>query len=148
MSDTPRTDAETRQVWSSGNYGMGDDYAEEVVDAKFAQRLERELAAYKQAALTREQYDKSHMTLAAENHNLRLDVETLRKALLPLASIAAKWAHDELDESRPSWGHTREFAAEAILVSSRGGATLLILNDAFRAQSVLNDTLANQETAS
>lgn len=52
-----------------------------VVDAAFARALERQLSAYKQVAATREGYDKSHSTLACENHNLKLDKEELIAAL-------------------------------------------------------------------
>lgn len=45
MSDTPRTDAAEYPVWSEANQGMGEEYAEQVVDAEFARDLERELAA-------------------------------------------------------------------------------------------------------
>lgn len=44
---TPRTDKEAYKVWSEGNQGMGDDYAEEVVDADFARELEREVEELK-----------------------------------------------------------------------------------------------------
>lgn len=40
MSDTPLTDAESTKVWSEGNQGLGDEYAEEVVSADFARKLE------------------------------------------------------------------------------------------------------------
>jgi hypothetical protein len=47
MSDmfiaTPRTDLETRMVWSKSNEGMGDEYGELVVSASFAKELEVEL---------------------------------------------------------------------------------------------------------
>lgn len=50
MTTTPRTDAEARKIWSEGNYGMGDDYVEEVVDADFARGLEEEIAKLESAA--------------------------------------------------------------------------------------------------
>jgi hypothetical protein len=42
MSDTPVTDSKAHKVWSSGNYGMGDEYADEVVDAEDMRDMERE----------------------------------------------------------------------------------------------------------
>ncbi len=44
MSDTPLTDAESTKVWSEGNQGLGDEYAEEVVPTEFARSLERKIA--------------------------------------------------------------------------------------------------------
>ena len=44
MSDTPRTDEEEDSMWSEGNQGMRDGYAEKIVSANFARKLERELA--------------------------------------------------------------------------------------------------------
>lgn len=49
MSDTPLTDEEERLIYSEGNYGMGREYAEAVVDADFARRIERERAALLEA---------------------------------------------------------------------------------------------------
>jgi hypothetical protein len=43
MSTTPITDANMRKVWSAANDGMGDDYAEHVVDVEVAQQLELQL---------------------------------------------------------------------------------------------------------
>lgn len=43
-SDTPMTDAESIRVWSEGNQGLGDEYADEVVPAEFARCLERKIA--------------------------------------------------------------------------------------------------------
>lgn len=39
---TPETDSEAYKTWTEGNCGMGDEYADEVVDANFARKLERE----------------------------------------------------------------------------------------------------------
>lgn len=43
MSETPLTDEQTYQVWSEGNQGLGDEYAENVVPAEFARGLEIQL---------------------------------------------------------------------------------------------------------
>lgn len=40
---TPRTDQHIQRIYSPGNHGMGDDYAEEVVEADFCKKLEEEL---------------------------------------------------------------------------------------------------------
>lgn len=40
-SDTPYTDARLRPVYSEGNQGLGEDYAEHVMDADDARALER-----------------------------------------------------------------------------------------------------------
>ena len=47
--NTPLTDAEEYQTWSSGNYGMGSEYAENVVDSDFARRLETDRHALLEA---------------------------------------------------------------------------------------------------
>jgi hypothetical protein len=43
MSTTPITDANEYLVWSEGNLGMGDDYADHVVSAEIARELENKL---------------------------------------------------------------------------------------------------------
>ena len=43
MSDAPRTDANVYTTYSEGNQGLGEEYAEYVVDVDFARELEREL---------------------------------------------------------------------------------------------------------
>ena len=43
MSTTPITDANEYKVWSEGNFGMGDKYAEIVVPVEIAQQLENSL---------------------------------------------------------------------------------------------------------
>lgn len=42
--DTPRTNDNVYTTYSEGNQGLGEEYAEYVVDADFARELERELA--------------------------------------------------------------------------------------------------------
>jgi uncharacterized protein YmfQ (DUF2313 family) len=52
----PWTDAAARAVWSEGNQGMGDDYAEHVVDANDVRRLERRCRAAEEMLTRWEQY--------------------------------------------------------------------------------------------
>ena len=42
IKKTPRTNSETYVTYSSGNYDMGEDYGEKVVDVEFARHLEKE----------------------------------------------------------------------------------------------------------
>ena len=56
-------------------------------------------------------------------------------ALVKLAAIADAYDASALDEHRPEWG---EKAPEAVvLLSGRGGRTLLTLADAFAAREAL-----------
>ena len=64
-------------------------------------------------------------------------VKLLREACSCLAAIAVRWENDGLDESRPSWGDSREEAAQKQLVSGRGGKQLLTIGDCFKAKAAV-----------
>lgn len=48
-TDTPITDENERVVYSEGNYGMGEEYGEHVVDSDIVRNLERKYNAIRKA---------------------------------------------------------------------------------------------------
>lgn len=68
---------------------------------------------------------------------LRAENERLRRALEPLAKIATAYYANDLDQARPSWGRNIAVDKKEELFSGRGGKSLLILEDAFRARAAL-----------
>ena len=49
MTITPITDENERLIYSEGNYGMGEEYAERVVDSEVCRKLELDRAALLEA---------------------------------------------------------------------------------------------------
>lgn len=71
LTQTPRTDAEERLIYSEDNEGIGCDYAERVVDASFARELEREIAELREALQKRTRKSKQQGARKTEGTRIR-----------------------------------------------------------------------------
>lgn len=74
-----------------------------------------------------------------------LENTELKRALVPLANIAAMYSANGLDEARPNWHKDND--AEAALISGRGGGTLLTLQDAINARQAIIGARPDREPA-
>lgn len=148
MSTTPRTDAKAQRILqefgpnNGGRFAAMCDFARKQ-EERIAQ-LERELeeAQCKAVMLECGKYGVRHlseqkMELEAQLTTHKSELVKAREALNPLAKIADAWHADNLDESRPSWGHNKEKASSMEIVGGRGGKQLLTIGDAFVANEAL-----------
>lgn len=74
-----------------------------------------------------------------DGHRVSQRIDKLKKALQPLAKIAAQYLEDGLDEARPYWvkrGISR-FDSSVELYCGRGGGRLLTLLDCINAWELL-----------